>query len=123
MHNYDLIILTETWLSDSDDLDQYAVKDYDLYHSNSGPRCRSKGRLSGGIAIYVKSHLTKAITIQKEKKGKKLWLQISHEQLNLDEDLFLCACYIPPERSNRDDKLWEQLERDLIDIPNHTYYG
>lgn len=116
--DYDVIILTETWLTpsvfDNEMFDsRYVVfrKDRDLVNSSK--------KAGGGVLVAVKSEFVCDL------------LHFSSGQVNVDEvwikinftftEIYVCAVYIPPNISNHIyDIFFENLENKIIGLSNNV---
>ena len=94
--NYDLIFLTETWISKNTyinfDIEGYYCEH--LYGNKS--RNAKKGRYSGGITIYYKQTLKDKINIIEKDQNGIIWVKICKSLFDFDSDLYMCCTYIPP---------------------------
>ena len=54
----------------------------------------------GGIAVLYKSELKPGITFLEHQNNDYLWLKMDRQFFGLDEDVFMCIVYIPPENSS-----------------------
>jgi len=97
VYSSDIIILLETWCRlDSKICTPPNYRELRI-PSIKQPNIKN-GRDSGGIIVWFKDHLWHYI--QPVKKGKThIWLKLQKELLCLDEDMYLCATYIPPYES------------------------
>lgn len=93
--------LTEAKIDESD------LIPFPGYEAFYQPRKQRFTRKSGGIVVYVKDRLVKFVTNVETESDYVLWLSLSKELLQLDENLMLGVVYIPPENSNfyNDDEL------------------
>ena len=104
----DIVVLVETWLSDQV---QIIPEKYYNYHNLRPMHARAKCP-SGGISILIKHELRKCnskmgISVVKE-SDCYVWLKLHSSVFNLKSDLYICACYIPPDYST----YWDQHDRD-----------
>ena len=111
---HDIEILTETWGSCEHDkeIEGYRLIDEIEPQKEKGV---SKGRASGGLLIYCKSHLFKYI-----KRGNKtpyyIWLEINKTIFHsLHETIKVCIAYNPPINSNYCNKtFYEDISTELL---------
>ena len=114
----DIIILTETWLEE-----EYSIRSNEFYSfHNLRKKDANARRSSGGICVLVRHMLrtnkkTKGITLVKENEFFT-WVKLSGTFFKLNEDIYICATYIPPENSsfyrNRDHvDPYVELENDI----------
>ncbi len=113
VYNSDIIILLETW--SRSDSKSYTPPNYRELRIPSIKQPNVKnGRDSGGNIVWFKEHLWQYI--QPVKKGTThIWIKLKKEILCLDEDLYLCASYIPPRESpyyNED--IFSTLQSEII---------
>ncbi len=113
VYNSDIIILLETW--SRSDSKSYTPPNYRELRipSIKQPNVK-KGRDSGGIIVWFKEHLWQYI--QPVKKGTThIWIKLKKEILCLDEDLYLCASYIPPcESPYYNEDIFSTLQSEII---------
>ena len=60
---------------------------------------KKSGRSYGGILVAVKRSLTPYFSLINQTSGY-LWVKIDKHILQLDKDILLCSCDIPPSRSS-----------------------
>ena len=105
----DIIILTETWRSD-----QFNLPGYDLLTNPSRKHHKKKnGRSSGGLALGFKTALKQGINYI-SKHENFIWVKLDKDFFNIEQPIFLCAIYIPPQDSpyfNPD--IFTDLEKDI----------
>jgi hypothetical protein len=108
--NIDFLLLTETW-SNKD----FSIPGFKTFVSDTATRNKNRAcRLSGGIALLIKNKFENYVSIVKKSKNF-IWCKISKQILNVDQNLFLCGTYIPPEKSAYfDNEIFDELENDII---------
>lgn len=90
--NYEIVILTKSWMKDNVLLPGFKT------FSNSAQKFHKKksGRLSGGLVLGYKNHLENSISFIKSCTNY-IWCKLNHTFFNLENDIYLCALYIPPQ--------------------------
>jgi hypothetical protein len=101
----DIIILSETWLKQSP---PYNINLHGYKSINIPRPCkhRKARRNSEGLLIYIKNHLNLCSEVIKQ--------AIDRPDTLLNEDLYICASYIPPCNSS---------SHCMLDPPGQTYKG
>ena len=90
----DIIVLTETWRSD-----EISLPGYEFFTNPSKKHHRKKnGRSSGGIALGFRTTFKKGIQLVSYHTNF-LWCKIDKTYFAIDQDIFLCAIYVPPRDS------------------------
>ena len=122
LNENDIIVLTETWLANHIDV---LSNDFYNYHYLRPMHARAR-RPSEGISILIRHNIRgtnerKSVTIIKE-SDCFIWFKLDKYLFNSSSDIFICATYIPPEKSsfwnlNKYDP-FDQLEQDLITFQN-----
>ena len=109
LQEYDIIILTETWTNTKCDL---SLPDYN-YFSIHHPRPTRAKRDS-----YYKNIFSNLLSLHKQSDDNVLWLKLSKDFLNIDNDLYICACYVTPSQSSRVElnDVFNNLLDDLAEI-------
>lgn len=97
--DYDLVFLSETWLSKSVSLN-LDLNGYESIHVY-GNKTRNvrKGRYSGGITVYYRHELNNCITVLEKNQNGIIWLELCKDLFNFAENVYLCCTYIPPSNS------------------------
>ena len=109
--NIDILLLTETWSHIDNDINIPGFKAF--VSEITVPNTNRASRLSGGLALLIKTKLENHISIVK-KTNNTIWCKISKEILNTEQNLYLGGIYIPPEKSNYfDNEIFDQLELDI----------
>ena len=120
VNSHDVCILCETWKKDESKLKIPGFWDY----SQIRPKTKKIGRYSGGITILSREEIRKGIKIVLNSEGL-LWIKLEKKFFAFKNDLFVCASYIPPEKSKNSvghinffKKLSEQISKfkDLGDV-------
>ena len=116
-------MLTETWLTKKG-LYNVDIQGFESEHifGNKSVGVK-KGRYSGGVSIYYKTHLKDKIKIVEKNQCGIMWIKIQKELFTFEQDVFICCTYIPPVGSrvlNSDIDLFEQLE---LDITRYKHLG
>ena len=96
INNFDLILLTETWTSNISNLN---LSGYECINCPRLKCNRKAKRDSGGITIYYKQQLHNHIELIKTNQVGIVWFKISKQFLSVENDVYFCVCYIPPEGS------------------------
>ena len=110
----DIIVFLETWLDSKECLKIEGFWDY----SQIRIKHEKAIRYSGGITILVKNCFRPGVKLVKDEEGF-IWFKLLKSFFKLDNDLFICAAYIPPQNttlriSNKTD-YWENLIKSIID--------
>ena len=76
-------------------------------------------RYSGGVLVYFRDELKHNLSIVKKDNRGIIWLKLDKCAFNVNNDIYLCLCYIPPENSSVYKNGQSDLyECDLFDIIN-----
>ena len=90
-HNVDIITISETHLSNSDNIALYNIEGYDLITRN-----RSHGK-AGGVCIYVKNSIVWERQEDLETDSiENIWIEIFFQT---SHSFLLCCLYRPPDTS------------------------
>lgn len=92
LENYDIIILTETWLNESVCSAELFDDRYIVYRRD---RNNSK-KDGGGVLIAVLKSIKSKRLIQWESQCEDLWLIVEVPQMKSIRQIALCAVYLPP---------------------------
>ena len=105
MQEYDIIILTETWTNIKCDL---CLPNYNYFSIHRPRPTRAKRDFPNLLSLY------------KQSDDNVLWLKLSKDFLNIDNDLYIyiCACYATPSQSSRVElnDVFNKLLDDLAEI-------
>lgn len=109
---YDILFFSETHLKDND----VDIVGYESIIINR-PAALTNPHDKGGIAFFIKKHLTKGISQQTINDNGIAWIKLDKHFFSLDEDYYLCGTYIPHERSTFyrrfDIDFFDSLENDI----------
>lgn len=114
VQSYDVIFLTETWLTKTVNFN-CDIQGYTCEHifGNKSAGVK-KGRFSGGISIYYKNCFKDKIKVLEKNQSGLMWIKISKDVFSFVQDVYICITYIPPSGSkvlkSQDVDLFEQLE-------------
>ena len=114
LQEYDIIISTETWTNTKCDL---SLPDYNYFLIHRPRPTRAK-RDSEGIVVYYKNIFSNLLSLHKQSDDNVLWLKLSKDFLNIDNYLYICACYVTPSQSSRVElsDVFNKLLNDLAEI-------
>ena len=71
------------------------------------------GRLTGGLVLGYKNYLRNGISFLKS-HDNYIWCKLNRTFFNLEQDVYLCALYIPPHDSPYfDPELFSNIETDI----------
>ncbi len=87
----DITCLQETWLTDSTDIE---INGYKINRSDRGSH-KKKNTGSGGVVFVYKQHLKRGLKNIKSKISDVLWLKLCKTYFGLENDIYLCNCYVP----------------------------
>ena len=102
VNNYDIIILTETWLPENKtiEIDGYSNNvNLNIYRKKQ----KRERKCSGGIAVIVKNNLIKGVSMIK-KNSNIIWLKLRKSFFNMEQDIFIGGVYLPPQYSSYNTK-------------------
>lgn len=109
VNKYDIICLSETKLCDRDKIEE--IDGYTIVVQNR----KNARRSSGGLAVLVKNHLCKFITIINTASDYTLWFKINKSLTGYD--LLFCNVYIPPENSHYSSvNMFDVIEEEFVSI-------
>ncbi len=112
LNDYDICILTETWMTEKIKIDNFYVE-----HIKAKKIPSKKGRFSGGLYILIKENIKEHVKILDlpNKYGK--WLKIGKDMLKLDKHLYIGGIYLPPQDSTYALKEpFGQIENDVSEL-------
>ena len=112
----DINILLETWKGENKEL---TIPGFNTISKVRKKKKRSK-RYSGGIIIFYKKSIKKGLTYIKNgtSSNNRLWMKLDKTFFGLENDIYLCAIYIPPITSNHYDNDFINLEREINNFSN-----
>ena len=110
------MVLGETWLNQNTGLN-CEIDGFECEHVYANKSIKTKkGRYSGGISLYYKSHLKNHITIVEKSTLGFIWFKIDGNILS-DVDLYVCYCYLRDKKSrilrHEDVDLYEIVENGI----------
>jgi len=93
INKYDFLFLTETWHSNTSNIDI----DNFLNFSCPRPKCKiEKQNDSGGVVIYNNKKYFGHVKLL----SNLIWIKLDKHYFGADNDVYICNCYIPPEDSD-----------------------
>ena len=94
INDYHVVTCLETKL---DDLDVVNIDNYECVRKD---RIQKVIRRSGGIAVLVNKHIASYFEYIDSDCEYVLWFKLSKVLLNIGEDIYMGAVYLPPINSN-----------------------
>ena len=119
--NHDLVCITETWAQDCHDLD---VDGFSCFNLNRTEIKKRSVRGSGGIAIYIKNKYVTNDTMVTKYDDNYIWEKLNKHVFNIDKDLSICLCYIPPQGTSRqglnEANVYNKLLENIVQLQQTT---
>jgi hypothetical protein len=110
---HDIIALAETHIGENDSINVEGYKSVKLCR----PLTSKINRYFGGIAILYRQQLRPGLKFLEHRNNDYIWMQMCREYFGLDEDVFVCVAYIPPDNSSyckaRNDDTLQYIENDV----------
>jgi len=94
----DIVLLTETWSGVYHDLH---VDGFDCFILHRDENLLSCKRPSGGLAVYVRYKFVLNDTPYFQSQDDILCIKLAADKVNLQNDVYICLCYVIPENSSR----------------------
>ena len=116
LKQYDIVLLTETWTKNNDNLCLENYVFYNFAHNALHPNAK---RNSGGIGIFfIKRDIIKGVEIRKHTDDIISWIKLKRTYFGLVNDLYIGNVYMVPDSSNhvRHDA-FELLQNDIAEKP------
>ena len=95
LYAHAICLLYETWRCSDSKLALPGLWDY----SQIRQKTKKLGRHSGGITVICKEEIRAGLKVMNSKEGF-IWMRLESDFFSLNNDLFICASYIPPEYSS-----------------------
>lgn len=93
--NFDIIVLTETWLNSNVFSSELFDERYVIYRRDRNRSGSCLGREGGGVLVAVAKRLSSKRMVHWESDCEDLWVKLTLNNANT-MDLVLCSVYIPP---------------------------
>ena len=95
-NSYDVLIFTETWHAKTTNI---KLDNFDSF-SCPRPKCNRKAkRDSGGVIVYFKKTISSGVVLSKINEKGIIWFKLKASYFSTKNDVYVCACYIPPSDS------------------------
>lgn len=111
----DIVLLTETWTNSFSDI---AVCNFESYVLHRYEKKKKSKRNSGGIILYIRDQYVTRDTLVYTSNDDIIWVKISKHALALDNDLYVCLCYVTPDNSSRQSFVETNIFDRLLDSVN-----
>ena len=96
--SHDVILFTECW---TNQFSEITVNNFEAFVLNRQENKRNSKRNSGGIILYIRNKYVSNDTLVFTSHDDILWVKISSSVLSLNNDLYICLCYVVPDESSR----------------------
>lgn len=116
LHKSDILILTETWCENIDNISN----DFNFFSCSAVKKNSiNTGRKSGGIIFLYREKLFQDKITLVKKCNNYIWSKIDKHVFDTDRDIYICGAYINPENSSYfDENIFENLEYDIEHFSN-----
>lgn len=117
LQQYDVVLLQGTWLNKHSHIN-LELNGYISEHIYGNKSVNTtKGRFSGGLSLYYRESLKSKINVVEKEQEGIMWIKMSKELFNFNEDVFICNTYILPSGSTVlnqvDFDFFSQIETDI----------
>ena len=115
--DYEFLCFVETKLDSTD------IVSFPGFECISQPRKELSFRRSGGVALFVKTTISRFCKHIPSESDYIMWVQIDKHLINTDENLTLVIVYVPPTqlRFYNDDEL-SKLENEIVSVCSLNKY-
>lgn len=117
----DIVLLTETW---TDDFSDTNVANFESFILNRHEVKRNSKRNSGGLIVYVRDKYVSRDMLVYTSADDIVWIKINKYILSLEQDLYICLCYVTPDDSSRqsiiETNIFDRLLESVLFVENKT---
>ena len=121
-NDFDIILLSETWLKPNHLYDMN-IQGYTSVCLSRACTNRNTKRESGGLMCYIRNEIKEGIEYVNSSCNNlsedRLWINLSANYFGFDKDLYLCLIYITPETSTHQssrNSLWNILKEEIANF-------
>lgn len=86
--DFDIIFLSESWTSESSEIELNQFTSYNFYRKFQHRNAR---RNSGGIVLYCRQELKQGITVVRNHLDTIIWIKLNKDFFKLERDIYLCG--------------------------------
>ncbi len=97
INDFDILLLIETWNSNVTNIDIDGFENYNCPRPKANKKAK---RDRGGVFVYYKECYRNFLELLSVSKYGVVWFKLKHEIGSMDNDIYICTCYIPPEGSS-----------------------
>ncbi len=118
INSNDITCFQETWLLASTCL---TLPGYSIFRSDRA-KSKRKNCGSGGVVVVYKTSLSKGVQKISSENDDIVWVKLNKNFFGLSRDIYLCNCYVPPQKSElhdrRDASYFETLRKEIAKFQN-----
>ena len=92
-----VILLTECW---TNQFSEITVNNFESFVLHRQENKKNSKRNSGGIVLYIRNKYVSDDTLIFTSHDDILWVKISSSVLSLNNDLYICLCYVVPDETS-----------------------
>ena len=115
----DIVLLTETW---TDRFSEISVSNFEPYIPNRETVKNNCIRNSGGLIIYIRDKYVSKETLVYKSEDDIVWVKLNKSVISLNEDLYICLCYVTPDDSSRqtlvESNIFDRLLESVLYVEN-----
>ena len=124
----DIILLTEFSTDKFSDKNVSNFETFALHRQENKRNCKRNsgggGRGGGHYSLYHGQIYVNSDTLVFTAEGKMLWVKIGKSVLSLNEDLYICLCYVTPDESSSqsliETNIFDRLLDSAVYVKNKT---
>ena len=115
----DIVLLTETW---TDRFSEISVSNFEPYILNRETVKNNCKRNTGGLIIYIRDKYVSKETLVYKSEDDIIWVKLNKSVISLNEDLYICLCYVTPDDSSRqtlvESNIFDRLLESVLYVEN-----
>ena len=119
IENVHIFSLIETWHT-KNDVNELEIAGYKCYNICRPRNSDTKGRPSGGIAVYIKDSIRDGVAKCTSQSTENIFLKLKKDFFGLNRNIILGAAYCAPNKSTYLKRLqidpYEDLENQMCDL-------
>ncbi|MCG8048238.1 MAG: reverse transcriptase family protein [Candidatus Thiodiazotropha endolucinida] len=104
----------------TDNYSNLTVSGFQVFALHRRERKKNSKRNSGGVLVYIRDKYVTKDTLVYSSDDDILWVKISNSVLSLQDDLYICLCYVTPDDSSRQSMVESNIFDRLLDSVLHV---
>ena len=97
LEKYNILLMCETWTTEISNVD---IEGFHMFAAHRKQQKSTARRISVGVIMYIDNDILRGTSQLHGSTDEAVWVKFDKGFFNVQNDMILCVCYIPPTNSS-----------------------